>query len=253
MSDLAAMAARPTGYLLSIAIPRDINGVESWIGKFAKGLAQDQETFGIKLWGGDTVSTPGPITISITAIGEVEEELCVTRSGAEVGDDIYVSGTLGDASAGLAVIEENLDSSAYKFLVDRYYLPTPQLKVSAKLASVVTSMMDISDGLIGDIAHICRHSKVGALIERRKIPISAEFGNLLETKSDYSDLCWSGGDDYELLFTANANCDNYIKQVSTQCDLKLTKVGKITDGHSVILLDDDGAKINIEGKGFRHF
>lgn len=253
MSDLAAMGAQPSGYLVSIAISTNLKNIEDWIMKFTRGLAEDQTYYGIKLWGGDTVSTPGPVTISITAIGEIDKNINVSRSGASVGDHIYVSGTLGDAAAGLAVIKEGLDPVANKFLIDRYTLPIPRLKLAEKISSSVTSMMDVSDGLVGDLKHICRHSRVGAIIESQKLPISAEFSNLLETKTGYSELCWCGGDDYELLFTANKKCDHLINNISKQCGVKLTKIGKITDGHDVILLDDDGTEINTVGKGFRHF
>lgn len=253
LSDLAAMAAKPKGYLLSIAIPKELNNLEGWIKKFAHGLAEDQAIFNIQLWGGDTVSTTGPITISVTAIGEVDAAINITRSGAKIGDHIYVSGTLGDAAAGLKLLMEGDNSVDNQFLIERYNLPNPQLALAEKIASIVSSMMDISDGLIGDISHICRHSQVGAVIERQKIPVSIPFGNLLATKPEYSDLSWCGGDDYELLFTTDKKNDQFIRQVSDECCVKITNIGKVMDGHTVKLLDDEGTEIRTKQKGFRHF
>jgi thiamine-monophosphate kinase len=253
LSDLAAMAAKPAGYLLSIALPKELNSLETWIKNFARGLAEDQAKFNIQLWGGDTVSTTGPITISITAIGEIDPDTIISRSGAKIGDHIYVSGTLGDAAAGLRLIREGNSNSESQFLIERYNLPLPRLELSEKIVSIATSMMDISDGLMGDISHICRHSQVGAAIEQKKIPISIPFGNLLATKTDYSDLSWCGGDDYELLFTTDKKNDQLIRKISDECCVKLTSIGKITDGHIVKLLDDEGKEITTDQKGFRHF
>ncbi len=253
LSDLAAMASEPKGYLLSLALPSDMSDREGWVAKFAEGLKQDQEHFGLKLWGGDTVSTGGPTTISITAIGESDPTVAAIRSGAQTGDDIYVSGTLGDSAAGLAVINDNLDKKAFSFLVDRYYLPQPRINLAKEVAPHVTSIMDISDGLISDVSHICRQSAVGATIEAKKIPVSEAFGNLLATKAEYSDLCLHGGDDYELLFTANAKSDQFLSDVSGESSVKLTKIGKITDDREVKLLNDEGIEIDTKDKGFRHF
>ncbi len=253
LSDLAAMAAKPVGYLLSIALPKSMESRERWVAKFTEGLAQDQLEYEIALWGGDTVSTPGPITISITAIGENQDANIVTRSDANVGDDIYVSGTLGDAAAGLAVIKDRLDQETFKYLIERYNLPQPRMCIALKLKSLVTAMMDISDGLIGDLGHICEQSGVGAKIFQQNLPISEAFGNLLETKADYNDLIWSGGDDYELLFTASAESARLIDQIANKCGVKLTKIGKVTDSRSIKFLDDDGIEVNIKNKSFRHF
>lgn len=253
LSDLAAMAAKPVGYLLSIALSKSMDDREHWIAKFTEGLAQDQAVYEISLWGGDTVSTPGPITISITAIGENQHANIVTRSDANAGDDIYVSGTLGDAAAGLAVIKDGLCQKTFEFLIDRYNLPLPRMDLALELKPFVTAMMDISDGLMGDMGHICEQSGVAAQIFQQKIPISEAFGNLLATKADYNGLVWNGGDDYELLFTANAKHERMINEISNSVGVKVTKIGRIFDGCSVKLLNDEGIEINTKTKGFRHF
>lgn len=253
LSDLAAMAAEPMGYLLSLALPPAPFDRDIWLEAFAAGLKKNQSEYNWKLWGGDTVSTSGPVTISITAIGQTDKGKSLTRSGAKAGDNIYVSGTLGDAAGGLMVLENNLDSEKYNLLVNRYHLPEPRLKLGRFLAGLATSAMDISDGLMGDISHICENSGVGARIFSKKIPISKPLGNLLETNDDYSHLIWSGGDDYELLFTAAPKDNKVIADLSQELVLKLTKIGEITAGNEAILLNDDGSIINTDKSGYRHF
>ena len=164
-----------------------------------------------------------------------------------------MTGTLGDSAAGLAVINDGLDQGEFSDLVDRYYLPQPRLSVAQNIAPLASSMMDVSDGLVGDMAHICRHSGVGAAINAQKIPLSGAFGNLLATKAEYSEFRWNGGDDYELLFTADAKNDHLIDDISEKSDVKLTKIGKITEGLGVKLLNDEGAEIDVGDLGFRHF
>lgn len=253
LSDLASMAAEPVGYLLSLALPKQNFEREKWVASFADGLKNNQDKYRWQLWGGDTVSTTGPITISVTAIGLVNQGRIVSRSTANPGDDIYVSGSLGDAAAGLEVIKKNLDPHKYRYLIDRYHLPQPRLKLASKLAELATSMMDISDGLLGDLSHICENSVVGAEVFAKKIPISTPFGNLLETKNEYSHLAWNGGDDYELLFTASLENGDQISKLSKKLGIELTKIGEITDGQNIRLLGDDGAEIDTKSKGYRHF
>lgn len=253
LSDLAAMGAEPVGYLLSIAYPKDGLDIEEWLAGFSNGLMAAQKEFGWHLWGGDTVSTTGPITISITAIGIIAKGKGHKRCGANIGDDIYVSGTLGDSAGGLAVLNDNLDRHKYSYLIDRYHRPTPRLKLGKALIDIATSLMDISDGLMGDLNHICHNSKVGARVYLKNIPISEPFGNLLAIKDEYSRLIWGGGDDYELLFTAHANNEAAVKDLSEKFDIPLTKIGKITADMKLNLLDVDGAEIDIKNSGFHHF
>ena len=253
LSDLASMAAEPVGYLLSLALPKHDFDRENWVKEFSTGLQENQSRFNWRLWGGDTVSTTGPITISVTAIGLVEQGKVISRSTAKSGDSIYVSGTLGDAAGGLEVIRQDLNADKYQYLVDRYYVPQPRLELANALSELVTSMMDISDGLLGDLGHICENSSVGADVFSQKIPLSASFGNLLETKGQYSHLPWSGGDDYELLFTLSQEDDDQMLALSKKLNVKLTKIGKITDGQNIRLLDGDGAEIDSKSKGYSHF
>ncbi|HPF46421.1 MAG TPA: thiamine-phosphate kinase [Emcibacteraceae bacterium] len=253
LSDLASMGAEPLGYLLGLALPDKNFDPDQWLSPFVEGLKDDQDKYHFNLWGGDTVSTTGPITVSVTAIGQAGNTVNLTRSGANTGDDIYVSGTLGDAAAGLLVLKEKMDPIKFEYLIKRYHLPEPRIELGKALSGIATSMMDISDGLLGDISHICRHSKVGAEIKVKKIPVSIALGNLLATKADYSSLIWSGGDDYELLFTTSPDKDQVIKELSEQLAIKLTKIGKITKGKKAMILDDEGAEIKYGKRGFSHF
>jgi thiamine-monophosphate kinase len=247
------MAAEPLGYLLSLALPQTSFDVEAWLEAFAAGLEKNQSQFNWMLWGGDTVSTSGPLTISVTAIGETDKGKSLSRSGANIGDNIYVSGTLGDGAGGLTVLQNNLDNDKYAHLIGRYHLPEPRLKLGKSLVGLATSAMDISDGLMGDISHICENSSVGAKIFYKKIPISSSLSNLLETKGDYSHLIWGGGDDYELLFTAAQKHNDAVMDLAVRLGTKLTCIGEITAGNEAILLNDDGSVINTDKSGYRHF
>ncbi len=253
LSDLAAMGAEPRGYLLSLSLPKKEFEREKWLELFSDGLRNDQEKYQCFLWGGDTVSTDGPLTVSITAIGDLERGKFASRSSAAPGDDIYVSGVLGDAAVGLELLKNNIECDDEQYFKGKYYLPEPRLELGVKLIPSVSSMMDISDGLMGDIAHICDHSRVGAKIFEEKIPISAAFSNLLETKSEYNHLKWSGGDDYELLFTASTENKKLITDLSEALALKVTKIGEIIEGSEAVLIGGDGSRLDYKDTGFRHF
>ncbi|MCF6214803.1 MAG: thiamine-phosphate kinase [Emcibacter sp.] len=257
LSDLAAMGAEPLGYLLALAFPKDMKNIDGWMAKFSAGLKLDQEEFGWSLYGGDTVSTSGPLMISLTAIGIVDRGQALRRRGAKLGDNIYVSGTLGDAAFGLKSIQGEfaaIKTSAIKPLIDRYHLPRPRLGLGRKLFGIATATMDISDGLAGDLRHICALSGFGAEIEAELIPLSDKVGKLLESFPAYKNLIWNGGDDYELLFTAPKDMDGEIDRLSRELGLSLTIIGHITTEKSVIIRDSDGINLlQDDDQGFRHF
>jgi thiamine-monophosphate kinase len=253
LSDLAAMGAEPIGYLLGIALPKSNFNFEEWVRLFAIGLKEEQTKFGWTLWGGDTVSTTGPITISITAIGQTNKGKALSRSGASVQDKIYVSGTIGDSACGLAILHNEIQTTDDNYLIQRYRLPVPRLKLGKKLINIATSVMDISDGLIGDLGHICNQSAVGATLYSHKIPLSKPVGNLLETKPEYNRLVWNGGDDYELLFTIPEKSRGNVEKISRQLGIQLTEIGEITNGNDVRVIDEKGSEINNIQNSFRHF
>ncbi|VAX02507.1 Thiamine-monophosphate kinase [hydrothermal vent metagenome] len=257
LSDLAAMGAEPLGYLLALAFPKDMKNIDGWMAKFSAGLKLDQEEFGWFLYGGDTVVTSGPLMISLTAIGIVDKGQVLRRRGAKPGDNIYVSGTLGDAAFGLKCLKgefTSIKTSVSKPLIDRYHMPRPRLGLGRKLFGIATATMDISDGLAGDLRHICALSGFGAEIEAELIPLSDDVGKLLESFPAYKNLIWNGGDDYELLFTAPKDMDDKIEKIARNLDLALTKIGHITLEKNVTIQGRDGINLlQNNDQGFRHF
>ncbi len=246
LSDLAAMGAEPRWYLLAIALPRDAD--DGWVAGFAAGLGVDQTAFGVHLIGGDTVATDGPLTASITVLGEVDADHAIRRAGARPGDTVYVSGTLGDAALGLRVRRgelPNLDADAQASLIDRYRLPRPRVDLGQGLQGVASAVIDISDGLVADLGHICTQSAVGAEVEAGRVPLSPAARTALDANPELMASVLTGGDDYELLFTAEA-----IDALSA--DPPITAIGRITEASGVRVLDNEGAPMTFPSAGYRH-
>ena len=224
LSDLAAMAARPEGYLLNLALSERID--DPWLEAFAAGLAADQEEFGISLFGGDTVGTPGALTLTVTAFGSATSP--VRRSGATPGDLVFVTGPVGDGYFGLKAVQGELDAPR---LVERYWLPSPRFGA----AEGATAAADISDGLVADLGHICRASGVSATIDLETVPLSAEVAAL---GPDARLEALVGGDDYELVFTAPEST--------------AIPIGRIVPGDGVTVLDGAGRPVALARQGYRH-
>lgn len=246
LSDLAAMGAKPLYYMLALILPKETT--EEWVAEFCKGLAHDQNEFGIRLLGGDTVSHEGELTMSLTAFGTVLGDNKLLRSGAKTGDDIYVSGTIGDSSLGLEVIQNNIED--YEDLRNRYYIPNPRVELGQKLLGIASSCMDISDGLVQDLGHICSASNVGAEIRQDKIPLSQQALQLLEQQPELANRILSGGDDYELLFTVPQGKVGLLENLS---GTPVTKIGTITEGSAAVTLDRDCNIVQLEKRGYNHF
>jgi thiamine-monophosphate kinase len=254
LSDLASMGAEPLGYLLVTALPAGID--EDWVAQFSRGLAQDQAEFSISLLGGDTAFTPGPLSLTITALGQVERGKALLRSGAKPGDRIYVSGTIGDSAFGLKLAKgEPLTLSPLEksLLLDRYRLPQPRLGLGRRLIGVASAAMDVSDGLAADLGHICQASRVGALVEAAKLPVSTALRSALEVGEASLVEVATGGDDYELLFTAPAAVELLLGRIATELALPLTAVGEIRREPGVIVLDQNGRAVELGPGGYRHF
>jgi thiamine-monophosphate kinase len=249
LSDLAAMGAAPLGYLLALARPKEI--ADHWLGEFCAGLAADNTEFRIALLGGDTVSTPGPLTLSLTAIGEVPKGAALLRRGARAGDDVWVSGTLGDAALGLKVLQGEIDAEddARAYLVERYRLPRPRLALGEALRGIATAAIDISDGLVADLGHILEVSGIGAELHADALPLSTAARDLPAAR----DAALAGGDDYELLFTAPPERRAEVEALSRRLDLPISRIGAIDAGPGLRILDAAGRIVEPRSKGWAHF
>ena len=232
LSDLAAMGAIPFGYLMTISAPRDTD--DDWFAAFAGGLAQDQAAFAITLLGGDTTATPGPLCLSLTVLGTVAPGAAVRRAGAAPGHDVWVTGTIGDGALGLrAARGEIADPGGY--LADRYRLPRPRLEFPVGLAAAA---LDVSDGLVQDLGHLCRAAGCGAVIEAARVPLSPAA-----RQADRLALCLTGGDDYELLMAVDP------ARAAAMTTAGATRIGQFVAGDGVTV---EGCDIGAT-QGWSHF
>lgn len=228
LSDLAAMGAWPTAYTLTLALPREAD--DDWLADFAAGLAADQRAFAIHLLGGDSVRTTGPAVLSITAFGVADDGRAICRSGAGVGDVVCVSGTVGDGALGLVVARDGmpgLDAGAAGHLAMRYHLPEPRVALGRGLVGVATAAADISDGLAGDLGHICRASGVAAVIEADRVPLSPAARAMIALAPHRRIPALAGGDDYELVFTAPPDSMVAVERAAAAAAVPVTMVGRI--------------------------
>ena len=254
LSDLASMGAEPDVYLLTIALPPDCD--DSWLESFASGLAIDQKEFNVRLVGGDTVSTSGPLMLSVTALGRVPIGQALLRSGAHEEDEIWVSGSIGDSALGLLAIQSALVSGKgreERWLKERYLLPRPRTSLGLALRGLASSCIDISDGLIADLNHVCRVSGLSASVEVERIPISDPARAVLADNPDLIQSILGGGDDYELLFTASPRVHEAVEQASHLCGYCVTRIGKMSAGSGVEVVDGNNEQIDISKMGYTHF
>jgi thiamine-monophosphate kinase len=254
LSDLAAMGAVPRHYLLTTALPAALGS--AWLTRFAQGLEEDQRRFGIDLLGGDSVSTAGPAVLSLTAIGEVKAGMEVRRSGARPSDLVWVSGTIGDAFLGLSLLRGGYPGLAPEhraLLIGRFQVPDPRTELGPLLCGIAHAMIDVSDGLLADLGHICETSQVAAVIELGSLPLSPAARVVVEDGPAIHPHLATGGDDYELLFAAPAESTEAIRALSSRLGLPITMIGKIEVGSGVRLVDADGRVIPFDQAGYRHF
>ena len=256
LSDLAAMGARPRGYLLATAFPKDID--EAWIAAFAAGLAADQARFEVALYGGDTVSTPGPLTLTLTAFGEALGDRTLSRATARAGDLVYVSGTIGDGLLGLEALRGGLPDLAEDhrtYLAARYRLPEPRLELGRRLAEagLASAALDVSDGLAADLGHIAGESGLASEIEAGAVPLSPAARAVVEAAPERLAGLLGGGDDYELLFTVAPSRAGEVAALARELDLPLTEIGQMAVGRGLRVRDPAGREMALEGAGWRHF
>jgi thiamine-monophosphate kinase len=250
LSDLAAMGAEPLGYLSSIAWPTGL--ADAWRDDFVAGLASAQDAFGLSLLGGDTTAGPGPLTISLTMIGQLPAGSALLRRGAQPGDDVWVSGTIGDAMLGLEVARGEL--AADPFLLERYCRPSPRLGLGIGLRTLASACLDVSDGLIADAGHIATVSGVRLELQAARIPLSPQARRWLATgPRDGLVRLASGGDDYELLFCAPAARRGEITALGERLGLALSRIGDVGAGQGVALIDQHGRALETGAGGFTHF
>ncbi len=239
LSDLAAMGAQPLWATLALTVPQ---AEPTWLAEFSRGLGAVLKAWQVSLVGGDT--TAGPLTITLQVHGSVQPGKALRRSGAQVGDKIYVTGFLGDGAAALACLQGRLclDSVASAYLTERFYAPEPQLEAGHKLAGVASSAIDISDGLLADLTHILNASGVGAQLELANVPINPLWANQVEPERARH-WALTGGDDYQLCFTLAAELTPPVAA---------TAIGVITQTAGIIGREQ-GREVSLEGGGFEHF
>ncbi|MBT3306069.1 MAG: thiamine-phosphate kinase [Alphaproteobacteria bacterium] len=258
LSDLAAMGAEPWVYTLALALPEDWE--PDWLAAFSRELQKQQDTFAIHLVGGDTTRTTGPMTLSLTAMGTVETGQGLRRGGASAGDGIYVSGTIGDAALGLRVLQEGiegLDAIHGDALLASYHRPQPRVQLGRRLNGLATAAVDISDGLIADLGHLAHESGLAAEINAAQVPLSEAARSALSLNPDLMELALTGGDDYELLFSASQAVAVKIATLCNDLGLAITPIGVVTDSFGdpgmVRVLGNDGQVLPINQGGYRHF
>jgi len=248
LSDLAAMGAEPIGYLLGLAFAGDLD--PAWARRFAQGMGTDQRAFACRLLGGDTVGGAGRLTLSLTALGSVPQEAALLRSGARAGDDVYVSGTLGDAALALRGLRGELEADAA--LIERYYLPTPRLALGVELRGLASACIDVSDGLVADLGHICARSGVGAELDGPAVPLSPPAQALIARQPELWPACLTGGDDYELVFTAPERARAEIAAAAEGAGAAVSRIGRLAAQDGVTVRDGAGKPIALETRGYRH-
>jgi len=254
LSDLAAKGATPAGFVLTLAL-RVVD--HNWLAEFAHALGEDATAFACPLLGGDTVSTPGPLTISVTAFGRVPAGCMVRRSGATAGDVVLVTGTIGDAGLGLSLLKHGLQTgseAAQQGLIARYRVPEPRLGIAAAVRDHASAAMDVSDGLAGDLAKLCKASGVTAEIRLEQLPLSpAVRAGLARKLTTIEDLI-SGGDDYEVLCTVPERRLAAFLEAAAAQRVKTTRIGVIRAGDAPpVFMSAAGDAVTLKRASYSHF
>jgi thiamine-monophosphate kinase len=257
LSDLAAKGAKPLGYQLTLAL--NANQDEAWIAGFAEGLRANQDAFGWSLLGGDTVRTPGPLMISVTAFGTLVGGKLLRRGGAQVGDDVWVTGWIGDGALGLTLAQGRgpaLPPDLARAAEQKFRLPEPRVAFGIALAEagLATASADVSDGLIADLGHIAAASRLGIQIDAAAVPLSDAARAVVAQHSEWLDRLLSGGDDYEVVFTAPAAARARIMGIGERTKTPIHRIGAtLADGADVTVRYPDGGARRLAHSGYRHF
>ncbi|MEJ2626494.1 MAG: thiamine-phosphate kinase [Pseudolabrys sp.] len=256
LSDLAAKGAAPLGFLISLALPRDIG--QDWLTEFAEGLRGDAERYGCPLLGGDTDRTPGPITIAVSMFGSVPAGTMVRRAGAKPGDLVFVSGTIGDAALGLALRKYPardwpLTSAHMQHLTDRYLLPQPRNALAEAVRTHASAAMDISDGLVGDLTKLCRVSEVAANIEVARVPLSDAARALIAAEPAMQEAALTGGDDYEIVCTVPPDKAEGFSAAAQAAQVSVHEIGVVAEGEGARFIAEDSEPLTFRHVSFSHF
>jgi thiamine-monophosphate kinase len=253
LSDLAAKGARPFGYLMALALPD--NWTEAWLRDFVAGLAVDDKRYGVTLLGGDTIRASGGLTVSITALGSIPKGRMVRRSGARPGDLIMVTGTIGDAALALGLRRGALPDEMGRYaLLERYLWPEPRVALADALRRYATSAIDVSDGLVGDLAHVCDVSGVGAEVVADDVPLSEPAQRMLAGHPPLRALVLNGGDDYEILATIGPSDAEPFEEAAAAVGVRVTRIGTIVSGKGPpIVKDRSGRPMTLVGHSHEHF
>ncbi len=248
LSDLAAMGARPRWCTLALTVA---DADEQWLEGFTAGFSQLATEHGVSLVGGDL--SRGPLSATLHLIGSVDTDALLTRGGGHVGDDIYVTGSIGDAAAGLALINESAADGGpeHRALADRFYRPTPRVAEGLALAGIASAAIDVSDGLLADLGHICAASDCGAVIDVEQLPLSAELLTLFPPQTAQA-YALGGGDDYELCFTAAAAKAQAVESALEASGVNAHRIGELVSGTGVECRRD-GDPFTPAYTGHRHF
>lgn len=259
ISDIAAKGAEPQGFLMALALPQGFDA--NWLGRFACALGADAQRWRCPLMGGDTVSTPGPLSISITVVGAVPAGRMARRSGARVGDAIYVSGTIGDGALGLHVHggtgapwSERLSREQREHLIQRYLEPQPRLALAPVVRAFAHGAMDVSDGLVGDLAKMMRSSGASARVELARVPLSDAAGAACADERAF-EIVMTGGDDYEILCTVAKDSAPDFEKASASAGVAVARIGEVINAsaQACALIGADGAPRSFARASFSHF
>lgn len=262
LSDLAAKGAEAKGYLLGLCLPADWN--EAWLREFALGLQADQAAYNVALYGGDTIRSPGKLMVSITAVGIVPRGEAVRRNGARPGDRIFLTGTIGDAALGLKFRLDpelgarlGLSDSHRSHLENRYLLPKPRVKAAAAIRAHAHAAIDLSDGLVADLGHICETSGVDANVDVTKLPISSAVHAAIVKDAENLTTCMTGGDDYEILACVPPDRAPFYVAFLKKAGVSCTEIGEIVESRSgqtgVAHFLSGGRELDFSASGFAHF
>jgi thiamine-monophosphate kinase len=255
LSDLAAKGARPLGFLLSLALPPD--WTEAWLAAFATALGDDGAAYGCPLAGGDTVKTPGPLTLSIAAFGAVPSGRMAARTGVRPGDRLYVSGTIGDAAIGLRVRQgrgRDLPSAERDFLLDRYLEPQPRVALAPAMAAYASGGMDVSDGFVGDLTKMLKVSGASARVEVGRVPLSQAARSAIAADPELLAVALTGGDDYEVIASIPPDKANAFEAAAAAAGVPLALFGEaLESADPPRFIGRDGQPLTFAHGSYSHF